>query len=154
MNTLLVGMCLESTNYCCFLCELESKVGRMHYIVKHWPRQAGFISRPKEFLPSSFYWSYENLHTAFSYVTWVSERFCKGYVHMMKVSKTKIFSYHDRKRNCFTKSQTFYVSISSKPINDSRLLLRNIFIIEWTPLWPLQLQVPIPQVCPIRNCLM
>jgi len=58
---LLLGMQLGYTNYCCFLCEWDSRDKKNHYVNKLWPKRTSltpgdkYVVNPPPVLPEIIY---------------------------------------------------------------------------------------------------
>jgi hypothetical protein len=52
VTALLIGLRLGYTKYCCFLCEWDSRDGKIHYSHKQWPRRDSLIPEKKNVLNS------------------------------------------------------------------------------------------------------
>jgi len=57
--TLLLGMQLEYTKYCCFLCEWDSR-DKNHYVIKLWPKRTSLMQGEKFVVNPSLVLSEEN----------------------------------------------------------------------------------------------
>ena len=78
---MLLGMQLENTKYCCFLCEWDSRAKKNHYVNKLWLKRTSLTPGEKNVVtsPLSSCSSRENLSAPFAHKAGPHEKLCERY---------------------------------------------------------------------------